>query len=382
MKLRSIALVAATTALVACNTQKTENVKVGLNDKDEVKIAYMLGTQFGMQVQNITKNQLEFPLDEATFSAAVDDGYKMVKDTAFKIKYSDSVMTGIAMMMNSRARAFQALKMPLPPKKDSTDTAAAPKAPEKPAPLTAEQASDASYLLGVQFGAQIASLSEQSALDLDVAAFKQSMNDVRANAADSSKKLQLPQDTLNALGTRLREKIMEQRKAAIEKQKEEEKKLKESVAPLRGDTLSDGTQAKLNFKVKATGISVSAENLEAYAGKPLFVFYFSTTCGHCRHATPEIKAIANEFKDKGIKSIAVASGGNNKRDIRSYMEEFKLEEAGMDVFFDEAREFGELYSDGYVPKAYIVKEDGSLSTFKSFEAQKDSIKAELAKLAK
>nr|MCR5028396.1 redoxin [Fibrobacter sp.] len=78
----------------------------------------------------------------------------------------------------------------------------------------------------------------------------------------------------------------------------------------------------------------------------------------------------------------VASGGNNKRAIRSYMEEFKLEEAGMDVFFDEAREFGELYSDGYVPKAYIVKEDGSLSTFKSFEAQKDSIKAELAKLVK
>ena len=144
MKLRSIALVAATTALVACNTQKTENVKVGLNDKDEVKIAYMLGTQFGMQVQNITKNQLEFPLDEATFSAAVDDGYKMVKDTAFKIKYSDSVMTGIAMMMNSRARAFQALKMPLPPKKDSTDTAAAPKAPETQAPLPAAQASAAS----------------------------------------------------------------------------------------------------------------------------------------------------------------------------------------------------------------------------------------------
>lgn len=382
MKLRAIALAAAATALVACNAQKTENVKVGLDAKDEVKIAYLLGTQFGMQLQNISEQQLEFPVDDATFFAAIDDGYKMVKDTAFKIKYSDSVMTTIAMSMNSRARALQASKMPLPPKADSSDTAAAPKAPEKPAPFTAEQSSKASYLLGVQFGAQVASLSEQSALDLCLATFKQSVRDTRANAIDTTKKLQLPQDTLNAVGQRFRDKLLEQRKASIEKQKAEEAKLKEAVAPLRGDTLADGTQAKLNFKVKATGVSVSAENLEAYAGKPLFVFYFSTTCGHCRHATPEVKAIASEFKDKGITSIAVASGGNNKRAVRSYIEEFKLDEAGIDVFFDESREFGELYSDGYVPKVYIVKEDGSLSTFKSFEAQKDSIRAELSKLAK
>ena len=383
MKLRSIALAAAATALVACNAQKTENVKVDLDAKDEIKIAYLLGSQFGMQLQNVSEQQLEFPVDDATFFAAIDDGYKMIKDTSFKIKYSDSVMTTIAASMNSRARALQAAKMPLPPKSlDSTDTAAAPKAPEKPAPFTAEQASNASYLLGVQFGAQVASLSEQSALDLSLSTFKQSVRDTRANAADSTKKLQLPADTLNAVGLRFRDRLMEQRKANIEKQKAEEAKLKEAVAPLRGDTLADGTQAKLNFKVKATGVSVSAENLEAYAGKPLFVFYFSTTCGHCRHATPEIKAIASEFKDKGIKSIAVASGGNNKRAVRGYIEEFKLDEAGIDVFFDESREFGELYSDGYVPKVYIVKEDGSLSTFKSFEAQKDSIRGELSKLAK
>ena len=55
----------------------------------------------------------------------------------------------------------------------------------------------------------------------------------------------------------------------IEKQKEEDAKLQEAIAPLRGDTLVDGTQAKMNFKVKATGINLSAENLEAYSGSPL-----------------------------------------------------------------------------------------------------------------
>lgn len=168
----------------------------------------------------------------------------------------------------------------------------------------------------------------------------------------------------------------------MEKAKAEEDSLKNVVAPLRGDTLADGTQAKINYKVQVTGMSLDAKNFEAYMGKPLFIFYFSTTCGHCRHATPEIVEIVKKFKDKGITSIAVASGGNNKRDVRAYIDEFKLSEAGLDVFFDESRQFGELYSDGYVPKAYIVKPDGALMSFGNFEGQRDSIQVELGKLAK
>ncbi|WP_288800398.1 FKBP-type peptidyl-prolyl cis-trans isomerase N-terminal domain-containing protein [uncultured Fibrobacter sp.] len=380
MKFRTVALMASVATFVACNSTDKASVQIGPDAQDDVKTAYMLGSQFGNQLYMVETKQLEFTIDEPEFFSAVDEGYKMVTDSAFKIKYSDSIMVTIAQGMNSRAQSIMAANAPLP-KKDSTDTTVSVKAPAKPDPMSAEQANRASYLLGVQFGSQFGSIKQQAAVEMNMAAFKQGLKDSRAKASDTTKQLQLSNDTLQAVSQRLREKILEQRKAMIEKQKEEEAKLREAIAPLRGDTLADGTQAKLNFKVKVTGVNLSAENLEAYSGRPLFVFYFSTTCGHCRHATPEIKEMAKQNLDKGIKTIAVASGGNNKRAIRAFIEEFKLDEAKIDVFFDESREFGELYSDGYVPKVYVVKADGSLMTFKNFESQKDSIKTELGKLA-
>lgn len=382
MKFRHFALTATAFALAACNGNSGKNgVEVGLLSSDEIKISYMIGTQFGHQLVGV-QSQLEFTANPTEFESGILDGNRMVRDTVSKaspLKYPDSVMNEISGGMRNRAMSIQMAKMPLP-KKDSTDTVKVP-VPEKPAAMTADEANRASYLMGVQFGMQFASISIQANEELNLDAFRLGIKDFGEFAKDSTKALRLPQDSLQSVSVRLRDKILETRKAAIEKQKAEEEAVKKAIEPLRGDTLPDGTQAKMNFKVKASGVSVSAENLEAYAGSPLFVFYFSTTCGHCRHATPEIKEIASAFKDKGIRSIAVASGGNNKRDIRSFIEEYKLDEAGIDVFFDESREFGELYSDGYVPKVYVVKPDGSLMTFKSFEQQKDSIQVELGKLA-
>ncbi len=382
MKFRHFALTATAFALAACNGNSGKNgVEVGLLSSDEIKISYMIGTQFGHQLMGV-QSQLEFTANPTEFESGILDGNRMVRDTVSKaspLKYPDSVMNEISGGMRNRAMSIQMAKMPLP-KKDSTDTVKVP-VPEKPAAMTADEANRASYLMGVQFGMQFASISIQANEELNLDAFRLGIKDFGEFAKDSTKALRLPQDSLQSVSVRLRDKILETRKAAIEKQKAEEEAVKKAIEPLRGDTLLDGTQAKMNFKVKASGVSVSAENLEAYAGSPLFVFYFSTTCGHCRHATPEIKEIASAFKDKGIRSIAVASGGNNKRDIRSFIEEYKLDEAGIDVFFDESREFGELYSDGYVPKVYVVKPDGSLMTFKSFEQQKDSIQVELGKLA-
>ncbi len=380
MNLKKFAFAAASISLIACNTQVKDQVNITPDAKDEVKIAYLLGSQAGLQLHNLSQNQLEFSIEEPTFFSAIGDGFKMANDSAFTLKHPDSVMQATANMMNDRSRALYAFKN-FKPQKDSSDTIPV-KAPEKPAPMTTEEQNKASYLLGVQFGTQFAAITKQSALDLDLSAFRQAIRDAQANVSDTTKKLQLSPDTLRVVGERFNHQLQEQRKQAIEKARKEEEAIKEKVANLRGDTLSDGTQAKMNFQVGVTGINLSAKNLEAYSGKPLFIFYFSTTCGHCRHATPEVKKIAESFKDKGIKTIAVASGGNNKRDIRGFIENFKLEEANIDVFFDEGREFGELYSDGYVPKAYIVKEDGSLNTFKNFESQKDSITATLSKLAK
>lgn len=378
MKIRFLALSAIALALVACNAGKgnANNVTVGNSSTDDQKFAYMLGTQFGNQYNLITK-QFELTADDAEFMQGVEDGKKMMADTAFHLKYSDDVLRGEGMVMQKRAEALRQLRMP--PKPDSTKVDSVPLPPPPTVDsLSKEDLQRFSYMLGVQFGSQFGGISKQFGSDFDILYFKQGLRDMAKSLADTSFKLPLSQDTLRSVNDRFRNKALQIRAGEEKKAKEEETKLKADVAPLRGDTLPDGYPVKMNFKVKVTGISVEASNLEAYAGKPLLVFYFSTTCGHCRHATPEIQAIVNSFKDKGLSFIAIASGGNNKRGIRGFIDEFKMDNA--EVFFDESRQFGELYGDGYVPKVYVVKPDGKYTIYKNFEKEQDSIRVELSKV--
>jgi thiol-disulfide isomerase/thioredoxin len=189
----------------------------------------------------------------------------------------------------------------------------------------------------------------------------------------------LPEDTLKAVGDRFNEKLKNLREEMVKKQQAEEQKLKAEVASLRGDTLVNGMPAKMNFKVKASGITVKAEDLSAFEGKKLLMFYFSATCGHCAHAAPQILEIAKEFAPKGLTTVAVASGGNNKPGIRRFIDDAKFDET-ISVVWDEGRQFGELYSDGYVPKVYLVNPDGSYKEYVAFEREKEDLKKEIAEL--
>jgi thiol-disulfide isomerase/thioredoxin len=135
----------------------------------------------------------------------------------------------------------------------------------------------------------------------------------------------------------------------------------------------------MNFKVKASGITVKSEDLSDFAGKPLLMFYFSATCGHCAHAAPQILEIAKEFAQKGLTTVSIASGGNNKPGIRRFIDDAKFDET-ISVVWDESRQFGELYSDGYVPKVYLVNPNGTYKQYAAFEKEKEDLKKEIAEL--
>jgi thiol-disulfide isomerase/thioredoxin len=243
-----------------------------------------------------------------------------------------------------------------------------------------------SYLLGLQFANQFIGIGNQFQTEFDVDYFILGIKESVKKLNDSTYAMQLPQDSLNAIGQRYQQKLQDLRAAAIKKQEEEEAKLKEEIAPLRGDTLSNGMPQKFNLKVKATKIAVDKaiaselEDLTAFANKPLFVMYFSSTCGHCAHAAPEVLEMAKEFAPKGITALAIASGGNQKVGIRKFMDNAKWDET-INVVWDEKRQFGELYSDGYVPKVYVVNPDGSYKMYTAFENQKEEMKQDLAALA-
>ena len=411
MDMKKIALGSAALAafgLTACNLggEKTiEKVAAAItaNTTDDQKFAYMLGAQFGGQNFTIIPRQMGEELNEDALVQAVRDNVKANKDTSFKIQMTNDSLqavgsryTAIARKRVEETRPDSAMMAEGDNEKIKAyidSVARAQPIAKAPAPTGAAVtiAADSpdntkfSYLMGLQFSNQFIAIGNQFQTEFDEEYFILGIKESVAKVADSTFTLQLPQDSLTEIGKRYQQKLQDLRQAAIKKQQEEEAKLKEAIAPLRGDTLSNGMPQKMNFNVKATKIAVSKtvaadlENLEPFAGKPLFVMYFSATCGHCAHAAPEVLAIAKEFAPKGLMTLAVASGGNQKVGIRKFMDNAKWDET-INVVWDESRQFGELYSDGYVPKVYVVNPDGTYKMYTAFENQKEEMKQDIAGL--
>ena len=400
MKLKKIALGAAALALIACGeTQKPVSKVAAItpNSTDDQKFAYMLGAQFGLQNFTNLPWQTGEGIDEDVVVQAFHDALGNMKDSTLKLQLPhDSLAvisrriqnamreryikvqpdTNVTKNMNDeQIRAYvDSLRKALP-----VNAAPAVKNEKVTLPEVPSEQQKFSYLIGFQFGNQFYSIGRQFETEFDGDYFVLGIRDAGKRVRDTSFTMTLPEDSLKAVGDRFMEKSKLMNEERMKKAKEEEEKLKAEVAGLRGDTLANGMPAKMNFKVKASGITVKGEDLSAFAQKPLLMFYFSATCSHCAHAAPQILEIAKEFAPKGLTTLSIASGGNNKPGIRRFIDDAKFDD-NISVMWDESRQFGELYSDGYVPKVYLVNPDGTYKQYAAFEREKDDLKKEIAEL--
>ncbi|MCQ2109371.1 MAG: redoxin family protein [Fibrobacter sp.] len=398
MKKNKIALAAAALAFAACSQLDSAPKQAAINAQstDDQKFAYMLGAQFGTQNLDGIPRQIGERLHLDVVVQAIRDNAKTTKDTSFKLPLTSDQLQAVGASYTKMARdRFESARP------DSATQASfggdgakygaymdsvmktwtitpAPKSTGAAVTVTAESADIVkfSYLIGLQFSSQLISVGNQFETSFDEDYFILGVKDAEAKLLDSNFVMQLPQDSLTALGQRFQQKMQEKREAAAKKFEEEQKKLQEDIAGLRGDTLANGMPKLMNFKVKATGITMKAEDLSAFAGKKLLMFYFSATCGHCAHAAPQILEIAKAFAKDGLTTVAVASGGNNKSGIRKFMDNAKWDET-INVVWDETRQFGELYSDGYVPKVYVVNPDGTYKQYAAFENDKEAMKLDI-----
>ena len=326
MKSKYFALGACALALTACDMLGgPKQVVVGPNSTDDQKFAYMLGVQFGGQNFTMIPRQVGSELYEDELVQGIYDDIKAEKDSTFKVQLPADSMQAVGARFSVKARERMEKMKP-----DSAAIAtingdhlkmraymdsmakvmpveAAPVPTKAPVTLgaTASDNQKFSYMIGVQVGAQFLSIGRQFNTEFDADYFVLGVRESVAKVRDTTKTLALPEDSLKAVGERFNEKMKVIREEAVKKQQEEQKKLEAEVAELKGETLANGMPAKINYKVKASGISTKAENLEAYAGKPLLMFYFSATCGHCAHAAPQLVEIAKEFNPNPWLSQAV-----------------------------------------------------------------------------
>jgi thiol-disulfide isomerase/thioredoxin len=344
---------------------------VAPNAPDEQKFSYLLGTQVGTQSYGFPEAFLaEFY--ESLFGQGVKDAWKAEKDTAFKLQLPADSLAAVGVRYSQKAQKVQqemaANKTQLPLNKTA-------KSFNTKLSASASDDEKFSYMWGTDIGRQFVTFTAELEPKFDVDIFLQGMRDVRVSLKDTSKALQLSRDTLNAVGMRYQQKAVAAQAAAQQKFQEEQAKVKEEVAGMRGDTLSSGMPKLMNYFVKVTGITTEMQTLEPLQGKPVFVFYFSTTCPHCQKIYPEIQKIADEYRSAGLTTLAIAAGSNTKKGILGFMEEQKAK----DVTFvlDASRQFGELYSDGYVPKAYFVRPNGEYYFYPNIDSVLDSIRTNI-----
>ena len=400
MKLKKIALGAAALALVACGEGQKPVAKVAAispNSMDDQKFAYMLGAQFGIQNFSNLPMRSGLGIDEDAVVQGFRDALGNLNDSTVKVQLTPDTLQAVSRRIQKSMQERYIKTRPdtsVIKGMDEAQIRAYTDSLEKALPVTAAPAvtnasvtlgPDAteqqkySYLIGVQFGNQFYNIGRQFQTEFDGDYFVLGVRDAGKKVRDTTFTMVLPDDTLKAVGSRYNEKMKTLLEEMVKKQQIEEEKLNAEVASLRGDTLVNGMPAKINYTVKVSGITTKDENLSAYSGKPLLMFYFSSTCGHCAHAAPQIIEIAKEFAPKGLTTVSVASGGNNKPGIRRFIDDAKFDET-INVVWDENRQFGELYSDGYVPKVYLVNPDGSYKQYAAFEREKDDLKKEIAEL--
>ena len=276
MDMKKIALGSAALAafgLMGCDQlggDKAESkapAAITANTTDDQKFAYMLGAQFGGQNFTIIPRQMGEELYEDAVIQAVRDVVKASKDTNFKIQMTPDSLQAISSRYTTIARKryeesrpdsamlaegdSEKIKAYVDSVTKAQSVAKAPASTGAAVVIAGESPDNTkfSYLLGLQFANQLLSIGKQFQTEFDEEYFILGVKESVAKVVDSTFTLQLPQDSLAAVGQRYQQKMQDLRAAAIKKQQEEEAKLKEEIAPLRGDTLANGMPQKLNFKV-------------------------------------------------------------------------------------------------------------------------------------
>ena len=399
MKLKLVTLLTLSLIFLgACGAKEKTEAIISPTSTDEQKFSYMLGVQFARQAFKVVPHQTGQELQEdytiqGAFDAALGSNdstisLQLPRDALMSVSKRYSLIAKertekalpdsatLATVNPGAARHIsEALLSALPIIKASPATGKLVKVSN-----TSSDIEKFSYMLGAEFGTQFSSIGAQLETDLSAVHFKVGLQDGAHQLRDSTYVAQLPEDSLRAVGRRFSEKGNALQQKAQKQAMEEQAKLKEKIGGLVGDTLADGTPAKINFTLKVSALNSKIESLAPYAKKPLFIFYYSTTCGHCYSVAPKIDEFAAKFKPDGLTTLAITSGGNYKKSIRSFSDDLKIK--NMEILLDEERMFGELYGDGYVPKFYLVRPDGTYKRYPSFEKDLSEIEADVKALLK
>ena len=95
--------------------------------------------------------------------------------------------------------------------------------------------------------------------------------------------------------------------------------------------------------------------------------FYTTWCGYCKKSLPKIEEVYQEYKDKGVRFIAVnLDNPNASRKSKAFTKEqslAKLDDLGVtfDVVFDPNKEVGKAFKVSSFPTMFVLDGSGKVA---------------------
>jgi peroxiredoxin len=99
-------------------------------------------------------------------------------------------------------------------------------------------------------------------------------------------------------------------------------------------------------------------SLKQLRGKVLLLNFWATWCGPCRIEKPTLEKLYHEFKDKGLRVLAVSlDQGDSLQAVRSYYEKYGYSYGSL---LDPEQEVAQMYGVRGIPATYLIDREGYL----------------------
>jgi methylamine dehydrogenase accessory protein MauD len=96
-------------------------------------------------------------------------------------------------------------------------------------------------------------------------------------------------------------------------------------------------------------------DLASYAGRPVLLVFWTTSCPICQRELPMLNQMEPEFRAKGISVLTICLGGEDE--ARNYLDAKRI---GLKSVYDERGRVGHGYNVSGVPGLVLIDKDGKV----------------------
>ncbi len=115
----------------------------------------------------------------------------------------------------------------------------------------------------------------------------------------------------------------------------------------------DVARQKADFTL--TDLSRKTWHLQDLRGKVILVNFWATWCPPCRKEMPDLQALYDKFKERGLVVLAISDEEASK--VQPFIAERQI---GYPVMLDPGRKINEMYRVEGIPKTFVYDRDGKL----------------------